>query len=261
MRHFLNVVSPLLRHQLTTESTRVFSSSTVVSKSASPTEQYPAGWDTARPYNEIPGPSKLKLLSWMLPGGPLQHPDSMHILRFLRDEYGPLAKLPGLLGKQDMVFTTDPKHFETILATQGNWPVRRAFQVFTHYCKDVRPDLFKGMAGILNDQGEPWYKLRKEINPLMQSPKTVRTYMPAVDEVARDFVSRMGDLRDEKGEMPDNFMDELGAWALEAVGLMALDRRLGALRSDRSGDEAKRLIKVCAYCATHGTDKKNVTNI
>lgn len=217
-------------------------------------DTYPVGWDTARPFHDIPGPSKLQMIRWLLPGGPLHSPDMMRLQRLIRDEFGTLAKLPGMLGKPDMIFTSDPRHFEIIYATQSNWPLRRSFGTFVHFCKKVRPEVFKGMLGLLNDEGDSWYELRKEVNPLMMSLKTIRAYIPAVDEIACEFVERMGQMRDENGEMPGTFMEDLGGWSLETVGLIALDRRLGVIKSDR-GEDVNRFIQVCRLYDKHFQDK------
>nr|XP_045599689.1 probable cytochrome P450 49a1 [Procambarus clarkii] len=45
--------------------------------------------------------------------------------------------------------------------------------------------------------------------------KTVAKYLPQVDQVAQDFITRCGGLRDDKNELPGEFMDELFKWALE----------------------------------------------
>lgn len=241
MRIFFNIASSLSRQNRG----RLFASCAIASKpAAAANDEYPAGWNSARPFRDIPGPSKLQLIRWLLPGGPLHNPDMLGMQKFLRNKYGPLAKLPGMMGKADMVFTSDPRHFEIIYATEGNWPVRRSIEAFQHYCKVLRPDVFQGMAGIASDQGESWHKLRREVNPLMLSPKTVRAYMPDVDDIAREFVERLGVLRDANGELPADFLNELGRWSLETLGVMALDRRFGAMRSDR-GDEVIELINVC----------------
>lgn len=39
----------------------------------------------------------------------------------------------------------------------------------------------------------------------------------------------MRTIRDDKGEMPDDFYEILNEWALESVGVIALDTRLGTM--------------------------------
>ena len=161
----------------------------------------------------------------------------------LQTEYGNLVKLPGLLGKKDILFTSDPIHVEKVFRTEGVWPVRRGIEAFTHYRLKVRPDVFKDIGGLVSDQGESWLKLRTVANPVMLQPKTVNSYIPVVDEVARDFIKKIKIIRNGKDEMPDDFGNELNQWALESIGTIALDQRLGILAFEKTPDGQK-LIKV-----------------
>lgn len=53
----------------------------------------------------------------------------------------------------------------------------------------------------------------------------------------------MRDIRDEKNELPADFDQWLNRWALESMGVMALDSRLGILEKTRS-KEAEHILKV-----------------
>lgn len=44
----------------------------------------------------------------------------------------------------------------------------------------------------------------------------------------------MKQIRDAKNETPENFLDHLNAWALESIGLITLDKRLGAMKNPES---------------------------
>lgn len=160
----------------------------------------------------------------------------------LRDKYGPLSRLPGMLGKPDMVFTFDPAHFEPVYRTEGVWPQRRGLASFTYYRTEVRPDVFKGMGGLVSDQGATWHRLRSAVNPAMMAPKVAKSYVPAVDAVTRDFLRKVHMLRDADDELPANFGTELNLWSLESIGAIALDRRLGVMAFERDAD-AELLIK------------------
>lgn len=39
-------------------------------------------------------------------------------------------------------------------------------------------------------QGESWSSLRSIANPVMMQPKTVKLYVPIIDEIAREFVEK-----------------------------------------------------------------------
>lgn len=161
----------------------------------------------------------------------------------IRETYGSIVRFPGILGKDDMVFTFNPDHFEKVFRTEGVWPVRRGIDTFEYYRKKVRPEVFKDMGGLVSDQGETWLKMRSAVNPVMMQPKIVKSYIEPVDMVARDFIKKIRLMRDAKDEMPDDFGNELNLWALESIGVIALDQRLGVLSFDRNPD-TEQIIKV-----------------
>lgn len=108
----------------------------------------------ARPTSEIPGPTRLPILGIMhhfFPGAKY-HNVKMDDLHFhLRNEYGDLVLLPGMMGRPDLVVTYNPDNFAKLYRNEGQWPQRRAFAVFEYFRKNERPDLFKGKAGLLSE--------------------------------------------------------------------------------------------------------------
>lgn len=182
-------------------------------------------------------------ISYLLQIGKLNNANLPGILNFLRSEYGELVKLPGTFGKSDIIFTMDPKNFEILYRTEGPWPIRKGFETFNYYRQEMRPEIFKGMGGLTADQGEKWLKMRSAVNPVMLQPKIVKTYIEPVDEVARDFIEKIKLMRNSKDEMPDNFGIELNQWALESIGVIALDQRLGVMSNERN-QESEAVIKV-----------------
>lgn len=153
------------------------------------------------------------------------------------DTFGPIFRFPGILGNPNSVFTLNPAHFETVYRTEGIWPVRRSMEVFQYYRTRVRPDVFKGYGGLVFDQGEPWQKLRSAINPMLMSPKVIGAYLAGIDAVTRDFVRKVHLMRDSHtDEMPATFANEMQLWALESIGTIALDRRLGVMAHELDED-------------------------
>ncbi|XP_076061210.1 putative cytochrome P450 49a1 [Oratosquilla oratoria] len=76
---------------------------------------------------------------------------------------------------------------------------------------------------------EEWWRVRSRVQTPMMRPKNISYYLPAMDHVALDFMDRISTLRNSKNEVPENFQNELYKWALESVGVVALNRRLGYL--------------------------------
>lgn len=163
--------------------------------------------------------------------------------KFLRSRYGDILKMPGLFGKRELLMAFDPKIFEIVYRTEGNWPFRRALETFEYYRKNVRPDFFGGTAGLISDQGEPWANMRKTVQPVMLKPKSIKSYVPSVDDVTREFIAKIHTMRDGNNEMPADFSNEMALWAIESIGLIAMDTRLGVMERNRN-DEADGLIKV-----------------
>ena len=170
----------------------------------------------------------------------------LEMQRKIQSEYGNLVKMPGVLGKHDIVFVSDPAHVEKVFRTEGLWPVRRGMDTFEYYRKEIRPEVFKDMGGLISDQGEKWFKLRSIANPVMLQPKIVNSYIPVVDGVAQDFIKKIKLIKDEKDEMPDDFGNELNQWGLESIGTIALDQRLGVMSFEQT-PESQKLIRVRIY--------------
>lgn len=108
----------------------------------------------ARPFSEIPGPKSLPILGIMhhfFPGGKFHNVKMTELHIRLRAEYGDLVRLPGGMGRPDLVVTYDPDNFAKLYRNEGQWPHRRAFAVFEYFRKHERPDLFKGKAGLLSE--------------------------------------------------------------------------------------------------------------
>lgn len=167
--------------------------------------------------------------------------------RAMRSDYGEIVKIPGFLGRSDALITFNPTIFEKVFRTEGPYPMRRGLETFIYYRKQVRPEIFGGTGGLLSEHGENWLDVRSKVNPVMLQPKTVKMYIEKVDQVANDFIVKMRQMRNsETNEMPDNFGHELNRWALESIGVIALDERLGAL-SDGPHEEGQKIIEVSLY--------------
>lgn len=112
----------------------------------------------------------------------------MELHRRFRADYGNLVVFPGVFGRKDTVVSYSPDDYQKLFRTEGPWPNRRGLDTFTHYRNNVRPDVFKGMGGLVNEQGENWHHFRTIVNPVMLQPKTVRLYVDKLDEVSREFM-------------------------------------------------------------------------
>lgn len=159
---------------------------------------------------------------------------SMHDMHcLLRARYGDIAKLPGMPGRKDVILIFNPAMIEKVFRTEGQYPVRRGFEVFAHYRREVRPDLFGGSGGLLTEHGQKWLDVRSKVNPVMLQPKTVKMYIEKTDQVSRELIDLIREIRDAQTlEAPDTFGRNLKCWSMESIGTIALDERLGAMKGE-----------------------------
>lgn len=154
--------------------------------------------------------------------------------RAMRSDFGDIVRIPGLLGRADTVITFKPDIFEKVFRTEGAYPRRRGLESFIYYRKKVRPEVFGDTGGLLSETGEKWWEVRSSVNAVMLQPKVVKMYVDKVDQVVCEFLDKMRVIRDKETlEMTDNFGHELNCWALESIGVIALDKRLGVLQNTK----------------------------
>ncbi|XP_055595528.1 cytochrome P450 CYP12A2-like [Uranotaenia lowii] len=198
-------------------------------------------WANALPFEKIPGPPKAALMAGMIYGGLFtQEGTLVDQLQTIRKTYGDLVRVPGVFGRPTRLLSFSPDDCERVFRTEGQWPMRASLETFTYYRKELRKDVFKDM-GLVTEHGEDWHKFRTIVNPVLMQPKTVNLYVDKLDEVAREFIGIMGSLRDEKSELPGNFNQWINRLAMEMMGVLALDTRLGVLSADKAG-EAEKLV-------------------
>ncbi|PSN49513.1 putative cytochrome P450 301a1 [Blattella germanica] len=173
-------------------------------------------WETAKSYDEVPGPKPKPLVGnlWVfipsLSGVPKDFADQQE---YFFKKYGDIVKISNIPGRKDMVMIFDAD------------------------------EIPKDTVETLGLQGEEWQSFRTKVNPIMMQPRATKIYVEPIDSVAEDFITRIRKLRDDKLEMPSNFDNELCKWALESIVYIALDKRMGCLDDNLSPDsEPQKMI-------------------
>ncbi|KAH8369111.1 hypothetical protein KR009_001550 [Drosophila setifemur] len=191
-----------------------------------------AEWVDAKSFEDIPRANVISLMMKMsLPGGKYRNMELMEMFEAMRQDYGNIFYMPGLLGNPAFLTTHNPKDFEVVFRNEGIWPHRPGNDAMLYHRETYRKDFYQGQMGILPTQGKPWGDFRSIVNPVLMQPKNVRVYFKKMSEVNQEFVQRIKDIRDaETLEAPDNFIDTINRWTLESVSVVALDRQLGLLR-------------------------------
>uniref|UniRef100_A0A182Q9W0 Cytochrome P450 n=1 Tax=Anopheles farauti TaxID=69004 RepID=A0A182Q9W0_9DIPT len=200
-------------------------------------------WATAKPYSEIPTPSFREFMKAFGKDGRYANIDLVELHSRMWEDYGDIVRFRGMFGRNDIVMTYSPPDIEKVFRNEGQWPIRRGFDSFAYYRQKVRPDVFGETGGLVTEHGEKWQNVRTIVNPVMMQPKTISLYVDEVDKIAREFITIVNGLKDAKNELPVDFDQWLNRWALETMGVLALDTRLGVLEAEQSA-EAKEIIGV-----------------
>nr|QZM07455.1 cytochrome P450 monooxygenase CYP301B1 [Lasioderma serricorne] len=187
-------------------------------------------------YPNIPGPKALPILgnTWRfipyIGNFQIEHMD--RITRKLYEQYGPIVKVDGLLGRPDMVFLFDADDIEKVYREEDLMPMRPSMPSLDYYKHVYRKDFFGEVGGVIAVHGENWQNFRSKINQIMLQPRVAKLYTKSIEDTATEFVNRIPLLMDEKREMPDDFLNELHKWSLESIAKVALDVRLGCLEKN-----------------------------
>ncbi|KAH8390012.1 hypothetical protein KR200_005548 [Drosophila serrata] len=198
-----------------------------------------------RPYSEVPGPYPLPLIgnSWRFAPliGTYKISDLDKVMNQLHVDYGKMAKVGGLIGHPDLLFVFDGDEIRNIFKKEEAMPHRPSMPSLRHYKGDLRRDFFGDVAGLIGVHGPKWEAFRQEVQHILLQPQTAKKYIPPLNDIASEFMGRIEAMRDEKDELPANFLHELYKWALESVGRVSLDTRLGCL-SPEGSEEAQQII-------------------
>ncbi|XP_044249024.2 probable cytochrome P450 12d1 proximal, mitochondrial [Drosophila takahashii] len=144
----------------------------------------------ARPYKEIPRPSKFEFVRAFLPGGEFHGVSIVDYSTTMRNRYGDLFIMPGMFGRQDLIASFSTKDIEMVFRNEGAWPQRDVFPSITYYRTHIRKDFYEGNLGIVNSQAEAWSKLRTALNPIFMQPKGLKVYYEPLSNINDLFIER-----------------------------------------------------------------------
>ncbi|KAH8278976.1 hypothetical protein KR018_012091, partial [Drosophila ironensis] len=203
-------------------------------------------WLNAKPFTEIPRANMLSLfMKIALPGGKYKNMELMEMFEAMRQDYGDLFFLSGMMGSPPFLMTHNPNHFEAVFRNEGVWPYRPGSDTLRYHRTVHRKDFFQGVEGIIPSQGKPWGDFRSIVNPVLVQPKNVRLYYKKMSQVNQEFVQRIKAIRDpETLEVPDDFVETINRWTLESVSVVALDKQLGLLKESGKDSPAVQLFKL-----------------
>ncbi|KAL6258762.1 hypothetical protein P5V15_010710 [Pogonomyrmex californicus] len=231
---------------------RAFCSETITSECPHVSSSPRVASSFVKPYDEVPGPRPIPILgnAWrLLPLiGQYQISDVGKISQMFYDEYGKIVRLGGLMGRPDLLFVYDADEIEKVYRQEGPTPFRPAMPCLVHYKSVVRKDFFGDLPGVVGVHGEAWKEFRTRVQKPVLQPKTVRKYITPIEVVTEDFIRRIEEITNDDGELPGDFDNEIHKWALECIGRVALDVRLGCLGETLSSDsEPQKIIDAAKF--------------
>lgn len=197
--------------------------------------------EDAKPVSEIPGPPNFPLLG-SIPSLMVDKDfDTKRLHKFwisLLKRYGPIAKIvnPGMA---PMIVVANADDCGMLNRETLSQPIRTPLASLKHLRDTWTDDYFEKRAGIIVESGDEWWRVRSLVQTTMLKPMVIDEYLPEMDGVSCALMDRIQELQDKYGQMPDNFQDELYKWALESVGIVALDRRFGCLGAPEGSLEAQ----------------------
>ncbi|XP_075148685.1 cytochrome P450 CYP12A2-like [Haematobia irritans] len=213
--------------------------------SATTTQNFCGEWKYARPFEEIPSLSSWSYMRNILPGGKYRKLEASELLLAIRRDIGPIVSVKSFMGRPPGVITHNPNDFEKVFRNEGIWPVRPGGDASQYHRSVHRADFFQGVEGLVSAHGEKWGSFRTAVNPVLMQPKNVRLYLNKMAQVNSEFLERIRKIRDpETFEVPANFREELNRWTLESVSVVALDKQLGLITSNRDNPDVKRLFQL-----------------
>ncbi|XP_071541051.1 probable cytochrome P450 49a1 isoform X2 [Panulirus ornatus] len=196
---------------------------------------------------EIPGPRSYPLVKSLpyIVMDEFSLPGNFHLFfQKLMKNYGPIVRLENPF-TPPMVAVVRPDYAEAVIRATMENPIRKAFLSLKKIREEAADNYFERKTGILAENGEEWWRVRSQVQTHMLKVKNVLTYLSSMDEITMEFMNRIALLQSQHGEMPSDFQTELYKWALESIGLVTLNRRLGCLKPDLTeNSEPLKLIRL-----------------
>uniref|UniRef100_A0A1A9X3H5 Cytochrome P450 n=1 Tax=Glossina brevipalpis TaxID=37001 RepID=A0A1A9X3H5_9MUSC len=210
-----------------------------------------AAASSVRAYKKVPGPWGMPIIgnSWRFAPliGHYKINELDKVMKELHVNYGKIAKIGGLIGHPDLLFVFDGDEIRNIFKKEEKMPHRPSMPCLRHYKGQLRKDFFGDVAGLIGVHGKNWELFRQEVQQILLQPQIVKKYISPLNDIATEFMTKIHEMRDENEELPANFLHELYKWALESVGRVALDTRLGCLTPIGSEDSQKMIDSINTF--------------
>ncbi|KAK6188669.1 hypothetical protein SNE40_004801 [Patella caerulea] len=147
-------------------------------------------------------------------------------------EFGPVFQYKIPIASMQLFFICDPNCLEELLR-QDDKHVRASVPIWNDYRVRAKQEF-----GVLTADGDNWARMRKIVDKPMLKPKTVETYADDINIVVGDLLDRFKRVR-SPDMVVENLSSELFNWALESIGTILYEKRMGSLSDIRDPENDK----------------------
>ncbi|CAH2305233.1 sterol 26-hydroxylase, mitochondrial-like [Pelobates cultripes] len=195
-------------------------------------------------FEDLPGPSVLQSIYWVLLRGYILHSHELQII--FKEKYGPMWK--SSFGQYQVVNVADVNLVETVLRQEGKYPMR---------CDMVLWKVHRHMRdlayGPLTEEGHRWHRLRTVLNKRMLLPQEVVLYTGSLNEVVTDFLLRLDEMRKESpsGVMVNDLPNALYRFAFEGISYILFETRIGCLEKQIPSDTQRFIDSIGSMMKNH----------
>ncbi|XP_067410737.1 1,25-dihydroxyvitamin D(3) 24-hydroxylase, mitochondrial isoform X2 [Emydura macquarii macquarii] len=140
------------------------------------------------------------------------------------------------LGAFDSVHIGAPCLLEALYRKESASPQRLEIKPWKAY-RDYRDEGY----GLLILEGKDWQRVRSAFQKKLMKPTEIVKMDTTVNEVLVDFINRIDDLCNHKGEIEDLY-SEFNKWSFESICLVLYGKRFGLLQRN-VGEEGLNFIK------------------
>ncbi|XP_013393784.1 cytochrome P450 10-like [Lingula anatina] len=188
--------------------------------------------DETKPFSDIPGPTGLPLVGTLFD---YFKKDWFGFEKMFKAQekraqmYGPIFREK--IATNENVIITDPWEYQKVIRVDGKRPQRIELLPAAHYRKK------KGISlGLVNSQGEEWHQMRTIMSKKILPPREVLAYCQDMSMVAQDFAEHLNRVKDKETGEVENLEHEIFKWALESIGTVLFERRIGCLSTSPPKD-------------------------
>lgn len=141
----------------------------------------------------------------------------------------------------NLLFVKSPELVQLMLSKDGKFPEEPGFCIWKDY-RELRKENYPETAGLLGTSGDKWWDFRKQVQPVLMRPKSVNTdqNIKTVEEISLDLIKLMVKKKDQNQEIND-FLPYSHRFALESIGAIFLDTRLGCLEEKEDKDSEQQV--------------------